>query len=202
MTQFEVIVADPAWGFADGLKKMKRQVKRSAASQYDVMTPSQIAALDVASLANPIGCILALWVPSSMLVHGINVMHAWGFCLKQTWIWVKLKKDHVKELDPNKRTRVGMGRLFRQSHEIALIGTAGKSVYPLLANKGQRSVGFDLNTGHSTKPETLQDRLDLMFPTANKIELFARRARPNWTCLGNTIDGKNIATSIHELVVG
>lgn len=201
MAKFSVIVADPAWAFNDNLKKMKRPVKRAAAAQYNVMTAAQIAAIPVADVADPLGCMLALWVPSSFLDHGLQVMKAWGFSLRQTWVWVKLKKDHAKEQDPNNSTRVGMGRLFRQSHEIALIGVSGKSVYPLLQDRSQRSVGFDINVGHSIKPETLQDRLDLMFPSANKIELFARRTRPGWTCLGNAIDGKDITQVVQELAL-
>lgn len=192
----QVIVADPAWGFNDELKKMRRSSRRSAASQYTTMSPAQIAALPVRDIADPRGCLLALWVPGSLLVQGIDVLHAWGFSLRQTWVWVKLKKDHAQESNPNNSTRVGMGRLFRQSHEIALIGVSGKSIYPFLQDRSQRSVGFDLNVGHSTKPETLQDRLDVMFPNTTRIELFARRQRPGWTCLGNAIDGADLSISI------
>jgi N6-adenosine-specific RNA methylase IME4 len=194
----QVIVADPPWGFSDGLKKMKRNVKRSAQSQYRTMTAAQVARLPVPEIVDPNGCILALWVPGSMLADGLTVMNAWGFRQKQLFIWVKLKAGHAKEPDVNKSTRVGMGRLFRQSHEIALIGTAGQSIYPLLQDKGQRSVAFDLNLGHSIKPATLQKRLDLMFPTAAKVELFARRQITGWTCLGDGIDGKDITTAIRE----
>lgn len=199
--KYQVIVADPPWGFSDGLKEMKRKVKRSAASHYRTMTAAQVAALDVPSLVDPMGCVLALWVPGSMLQDGLDVMKAWSFRQKQTYVWVKLKKDHAKEPDPNKSTRVGMGRLFRQSHEIALIGTAGKSVYPLLRDKGQRSVSFDLNLGHSIKPATLQKRLELMFPTAQKLELFARRQLNGWTCMGDAVDGVDITESILTQVV-
>ena len=38
---------------------------------------------------------------------------------------------------------------------------------------------------HSQKPEQLQDSLDLMFPQWNKLELFCRRDRLNWDCIGN-----------------
>lgn len=201
MTHYQVIVADPAWGFNDGLKKMKRRVKRSAESQYVTMTPTQIAALPVKQLADPQGCVLALWVPGSMLSHGMDVMKAWGFKHKQVFVWVKLKKKHMTEDDPNKRTRVGMGRLFRQAHEIALIGTSGKSVYRLLRDKSQRSVAFDLNQGHSIKPGTLQRRLELMFPTAKKLELYARRTRPGWDCLGNEIDGQDLKDSVANAAI-
>lgn len=196
----QIILADPPWGFDDGLKKMKRKVKRSAASQYRTMTSAQVAALPVRDLADPQGCLLALWVPCSMLEDGLMVMKAWGFKLKQIFVWVKLKKDFAKEADWNNSTRVGMGRLFRQSHEIALIATSGKSVYKLLQNKAQRSVAFDLNLGHSIKPSTLHRRLDKMFPTASKVELFARRPTVGWTVLGDGVDGKDIDVSIQELV--
>lgn len=197
--KYQVIVADPPWGFNDGLKKMKRKVKRSAASQYSTMSPAQVIALPVNQLVDPAGCLLALWVPGSMLETGLDVVHAWGFKMKQTFVWVKLKKDYAKEADWNCSTRVGMGRLFRQSHEIALICTAGKSIYPLLKNKSQRSVAFDLNAGHSVKPGTLQNRIDTMFPSANKLEMFARRQVPNWTCIGDGVTGKDIVLSIQEL---
>lgn len=92
----------------------------------------------------------------------------------------------------------GMGRLFRQCHEICLIGTRGK-IYTQLANKSQRSVGFAENLKHSAKPEGLQDSLETMFPKARKLELFARRLRPGWTCLGNEIDGKDIRDALADL---
>jgi len=198
---YQCIVVDPPWDFNDGLKKMKRAVKRSASSQYKTMTPAQVMAFPVKQLADPQGCILALWVPSVLLESGLQVVRAWDFNFKQTFVWVKLKKDYAKESDWNKSTRVGMGRLFRQSHEIALICTSGKSVYPLLQDHSQRSVAFDLNIKHSCKPDTLQQRLECMFPTANKLELFARRSLPGWTSLGDAIDGKDMQTSIREHVV-
>jgi N6-adenosine-specific RNA methylase IME4 len=200
MNDYDVVLADPAWSFADPLKKMKRTTKRAAQAQYKVMSVTEIAALPVKDLANKDGCVLVLWVPGSMLIQGLSVMKAWGFSYKQCFVWVKLKKDHAKEPDPNKSTRVGMGRLFRQSHEIALVGTCGKSVYKQLKNKSQRSVLFDLNVGHSTKPIGLHERLEIMFPGAKKCELFARSTRDGWTCLGDAIDGENLEDSIQECI--
>lgn len=206
-SKFEVIVADPPWAFDDGLKKMKKNVKRSAASQYSTLNYRDIEALQVDRLTDPAGTVLALWVPSTLLEQGFKVMHAWGFQLKQTLVWVKTKKPkrdkdgNIINVDPNDALAFGMGRLFRQCHEFALIGTSGKSVYPLLEDHSQRSVILAPNEGHSIKPEALQDRLELMFPNANKCEMFARRNRPGWTCLGDAIDGKDIRQAIQELIV-
>lgn len=187
---------------------MKSPTKRSAVSQYKTMGAKDVAALDVKSLADPNGCVLALWVPSTLLPQGFDVMNSWGFSFKQTFIWVKTKKDvtkHVKKMlaagqsvDMNELMAFGMGRLFRQTHEIALIGTMGK-VYDNLQDHSQRSVEFDINAGHSTKPELLQDRLDRMFPDVQKLEMFGRRVRPNWTIIGDGVTGVDVKESIELL---
>jgi len=70
--RYGVIIADPPWSFDDKLAKMRAPTKRSAASQYDVMTISDIMGLDIASLADPAGCVLALWVPGSFLEAGMD----------------------------------------------------------------------------------------------------------------------------------
>lgn len=78
-----------------------------------------------------------------------------------------------------------MGRVFRQTHEICLIGVKG-SLYRKIQNRSQRSVCFDICQKHSQKTEILQDRLETIFgEEANYLEVFARRQRKNWICVGN-----------------
>ncbi len=107
----------------------------------------------------------------------------------------------IGDFDINNILSFYMGRAFRQTHEIALIGKKG-NIYKHLQNKSQRSVLLDVNSKHSSKPEGLQDRLDLMFPTVSKLELFARRDRPGWDCVGNenkSTFGQDIRDSIERL---
>src|SRR5271166_34766 len=93
--------------------------------------------------------------------------------------------DNLHQVNLNEELSFFMGRLFRQTHEICLIGINNNGIYKKLRNKSQRSVMFAENLKHSAKPELLQDRLELMFPdNATFLELFARRVRPGWTCLG------------------
>jgi N6-adenosine-specific RNA methylase IME4 len=201
---FDVIVVDPPWSFSDGLKAMKKPVRRGAASQYSTLSFSELAQLDVKELADPSGSVLALWVPSTLLSTGLDLMHMWGFTFKQTFVWVKTKqsKPGAVVTNVNDVLAFGMGRLFRQSHEIVLIGTMGKDVYKKLNDHSQRSVSLDERTRHSTKPESLQDKLEKMFPNANKLEMFARRQRPGWTCVGDAIDGNDIYLALRELIDG
>lgn len=226
--QFRVIVSDPPWSFSDSLKMS--DVKRGADANYHTMTINDIKNLNVKDLADPNGCILALWVPSSLLQEGLDTMKAWGFEQKQTYIWVKTKKEPLKTLNSPLKKRIFaagwfkdtiskalakglesfnmndtlaffMGRLFRQTHEICLIGTNNNKIYKSLKNKSQRSVSFGENLRHSAKPEHLQDSLDLMFPNCNKLEMFARRTKKDWVCVGDEVcNGEDIRKSIEKLL--
>ena len=179
-------------------------MRRSARSQYNVMSPREVAELDVKSIVDPQWSVLALWIPSTLLPHGFDVMNAWGFTFKQVFVWTKTKKANLaRKIDPsstlNDELAFGMGRLFRQTHELALIGTCGK-VYEHLKNKSQRSVILDENKGHSIKPEGLQDSLELMFPEGNKLEIFGRRVRQNWTTIGDGVTNEDVRVSIQNLI--
>ena len=223
--KFDVIVADPPWSFKDSLKMS--DVARGAKANYDTMTISDIKQLDVRSICAPTGAVLCLWVPGSLLQEGLDTMKAWGFKHKQTYVWVKTKKQikiekefyrTVKGITKSVKDGMplslvltnytvnlletlafGMGRLFRQTHEICLVGISNNRVYKKLRNRSQRSVSFGENLKHSSKPEHLQDSLEIMFPECKKLEMFARRVRPGWTCLGNEIDGKDIRDALADL---
>lgn len=234
--KFQCIVVDPPYGFKD--KLLQSDVPRGASANYNTMSMLEIKQLPINTYADPDGAILALWVPSSLLQDGLDIMSAWGFKHKQTYIWVKTKKNPLsvfkkslrkaalaamklsnlsgaviknelkswavalaeRPIDFNDMLSFGMGRLFRQTHEICLIGINNTGIYKKLLNKSQRSVSFGENLRHSAKPEHLQDSLELMFPNTEKLELFARKVRPNWTCLGNEIcNGEDIHDSLKKL---
>lgn len=205
------------------------KTKRGASANYETLSIEDLKNLNVKEICED-DAILALWVPSSLLSDGLEIMKAWGFRQTQTHIWVKTKKDPLNFLwrelvqvfksAPKKGfyqlgkdilskfsldnlLAFGMGRLFRQTHELALIGVRGK-IYNHLENKSQRSVHFFPATKHSVKPEALQDMLEKMFPKTecNKLELFARRQKRGWFCIGNEVlmsRGEDIRKSLSKL---
>lgn len=203
----QILVIDPPWTFTDKLSMS--DVKRSPESQYkSVLDNRAILDLDIRDISDN-DAILALWVPSTLIEFGLQCMRFWGFEFKQTWIWVKSKKEPLGKLkkqikkslkkkekpeellklidDFNLNDCLGfyMGRIFRQTHEVCLIGIRGK-VHKNLKNKSQVSVFIGPNPKHSEKPEELQNRLEKMYPEyTNRLELFARRDRPGFICYGN-----------------
>jgi N6-adenosine-specific RNA methylase IME4 len=199
--KFSVIVADCPWSFVDHLKNS--DVKRGASSNYSTMSVDQIADIPVRDISDPTGSVLALWTPASLLWDGLVVMNAWGFHLKQCWVWVKVKKGYKTIQEPAEMLSFGLGRLGRNCNELVLIGTQGK-IYNKLKDRSQRTVFFAPNEKHSKKPEILQDRLELMFKNEEnkRLEMFARRERKGWVCLGNECPGtinEDINISIEKL---
>ena len=171
-------------------------VKRGADAQYQ-STMSDAEIIGLQDLIRPIlaeDAILVLWVPDSILKTGMEVMDSWGFQQKQILDWVKTA-DSERRLDPEEtpedlKMRFGMGRVFRNCSEHALVGTRGK-ISNILESRSERNVILAPNLAHSGKPDAAQNALDRMFPGVAKIELFARRRRPRWHSLGNECPGQH-----------
>jgi N6-adenosine-specific RNA methylase IME4 len=220
--KFNIFVVDPPYSFSDKLQMSS--VKRGAEANYNVMTNEKLFQLPIKDIVAD-DAILALWVPSSLLQLGLDLMKIYGFEQKQTWIWVKTKNNPLKDLAKYIKNNSGtinsiiskftenywfdtilsfkMGRIARNVHEIVLIGTRG-NISKHIKNRSQRTVFFDKVLKHSKKPEILQNNLDIIFPDPElkRIEIFGRRSRENWVVLGNespTTFGEDIFTSIEKL---
>jgi N6-adenosine-specific RNA methylase IME4 len=154
-----------AWGFEQTQTFVWVKTKKAE----NILKPFK---KDIKSLFNSLGLISRLSKP-------ITLQHS---------LFSTIYKDVcglLDKFDLNESLGFFMGRLFRQTHEIALVGKKGK-IYSKLKNRSQRSVLLNVSLKHSSKPDGLQDRLDIMFPdkAVLKLELFARRDRLEWTTCG------------------
>ena len=164
---FVTIVADPPWRFGDKLPGPGR----GAEKHYNTMSVEEICRFPLPLLSEDSR--LFLWRVASMQQESMDVMVAWGFKQKAEIVWKKLTK--------NGKRHIGMGRQVRMEHEVCLIGTRGK---PPTLDRSIRSV-FEAPVGrHSEKPEEFYRIVERLSP-GPYAELFARRQRPGWTCLGD-----------------
>jgi N6-adenosine-specific RNA methylase IME4 len=162
------IVADPPWRFGDALGR------RGAAANYRTLSVDQIAWHTTyrAIVTAPRNAVLFLWRVSSMQREAIALLDSWGFQLKSEIVW---EKTTVKGLD-----HFGMGYIVRAAHETCLIATRGRVP---VKHHSQRS-RFRAPVGrHSQKPEAFFDIVEGLYD-GPYVELFARRQRPGWACLG------------------
>lgn len=179
---FKVLCADPPWKFGDKLPGDARGAERN----YPCLTRRELMRFPLPPLSND--CVLLMWRVAAMLQDALDVVDAWGFEPKTEVVWLK-KTEHGERW-------FGMGRTVRAEHEICLVATSKR--LPIVKNHSVRSAfvtddlrldvaGLSDKAGrHSEKPEKFYDVVEQLFD-GPYCELFARRQRPGWTCLGNEV---------------
>lgn len=181
--KFKTILADPPWSYKTYSDKGKG---RSADNHYDCMSLEDIKGLSISSIADK-DSTLFLWVTVPFLDKGMEVIKAWGFTYKSCITWVKYKDNKLQ---------IGTGYRVRNSTEMLLIASKGKNFCPEPKDR-LPSAFLSSRLSHSEKPEEQYKYLD-PYP-GPCLELFARKKRDGWTCLGNEIDGKDIRDSLQDL---
>jgi len=172
---FRVVVADPPWQPKDKLPGKSRGAERN----YPCMSTADLCRLVMPPLTKD--AVLLLWRLASMPQDALDIVKAWGFTPKTEIVWVKLTSKGG-ELGSAK-LHFGMGRQVRASHEVCLVATRGR-VQP--QNHSTRSVFFAPVGRHSEKPEAFFDIAESLY-AGPRVELFARRVRPGWTCVGHDV---------------
>lgn len=190
--KFRTILADPPWDYKMW-GKMGRH--RSPEKHYPVLSLDDIATLPV-SLVAADNCVLLLWTTWPLLAEGSMqaILSGWGFEGKTGFPWLKLSRDMIP--------RMGTGYHARACTEPLLIATRGKPPCP---EPWERLEGvlFSKLGEHSAKPDTIYSRAELY--DGPYLEMFSRPdggleiPRPNWTRIGNEMDGLDIGESLKRL---
>lgn len=171
------VVADPPWQFDDKLPGDSRGAEKN----YRVLTVDDICRLRLPPLAAD--CHLFLWRVASMVEEAYRVVRAWGFTPKSEVVWHKLTSGGKRWF--------GMGRHVRAEHEVAIIAVRGS---PKVRDRATRSIvdvpeplGFDAKyTAHSAKPDEFFALVETLC-SGPYLEMFARRQRPGWACVGDEV---------------
>jgi len=176
MERYQIIYADPPYSYRqkqinfqsyDNGKKYLNDVTE----HYSTMTNEDIKNIPVSDIADD-DSLLFLWVTSPNLDIGIDIGKAWGFEYKTVaFVWDK------------QRTNYGFYTLSQC--ELCLVFKRGR--IPKRAITNVRQFLSEKLGEHSTKPPEIQRRIETMFPTQNKLELFARQRRAGWDCWGNEV---------------
>ena len=138
------------------------------------MKLDELKALPVTSLTAD-DCLLFLWTSSPHLDQAIELINAWGF----NWATVGFVWDKQK---------VNPGFYTMSQCELCLIGKKGKIPSPRGARNIRQFVSEERQS-HSSKPNEVRNRIELMFPTQTKLEMFARSTTDGWDVFGNEVEG-------------
>ena len=205
MKPAHVLAADAPWQFGDKLPGGGR----GASKHYSTMPVNEIQRFPLPPIADDAW--LFLWRVSAMPQEALDVAKAWGFRVVSEVVWVKAP-DVGSVGDKNKRTvldrtirsfskddgslaaaletmgnearkvTIGMGHSVRMAHEVCLIAKRGRPTRNSPLNVP--SVFFAPRGEHSAKPEAFYHLVERFAP-GPYVELFARRQRKGWTCLGD-----------------
>jgi len=165
---FHCIVADPPWQLDTGPDMMHGTGERGHDDlSYTQMSVETICALDVPRVAAP-NAHLYLWTTNRYVEAAYDVARAWKFQPSALLVWCKAPRG------------IGLGDTFRQTAEFILFARRGK----LPARRIVERTWFEWPRGaHSVKPAAFYDLVESVTP-APYLDLFSRRARPNWTTWG------------------
>lgn len=170
--KYRVIYADPPWQYSSPQHTTEEQ-ETVLETHYPTMTLEEIEALPIEDMAHD-NSVLFLWATSPLIFQIKEIIFAWGFDYKASFIWDKIKHN------------VGYYNSVR--HELLLIATRGSCLPD--SKKLHDSVISIERTEHSRKPEYFRKVIDEMYIPSrvrnDRIELFARAELPkHWDSWGN-----------------
>lgn len=176
---FKVILADPPWAY----RQNNQHCRGGAATHYRTMADEDIAALPVGDFATD-DALLVMWATWPKMDVAIDVLRSWGFTHVTAFPWIKTYAEGTPKL--------GIGMWFRGVSEFVIV--ARKGTFPVPKFPGGAPMGlavgedvqfYSTSPTHSKKPNGLHQWLDCL--PGPRLELFARREMPGWTCWGGDL---------------
>lgn len=188
---YRALLIDPPWHFKTrtALQMQNWNSRRDAEKHYSVMSPAELQALPVSTLASR-DAHLFLWTTGPCLRLAFDVIEAWGFRYSAVaFTWVKLKRRYdahqlrfaaVADAD----LHVGLGLTTRKNAEFCLLARRGSA---RRIAKDVREIILSPVREHSRKPDEARERIE-RYCAGPYVELFARDRRPGWEAWGDQID--------------
>jgi len=173
--KFEILYADPPWDYKGQTQHGGKGVSDTGGAErhYPTVTLADLKRLDVPSVTAD-DALMFMWASSPHLDQAIDLLKAWGFA----WATVGFVWD---------KQRVNPGFYTMSQVELCLIGKHGRIPTPRGARNVRQFVS-ELRGGHSEKPSEVRKRIEAMFPTQSKLELFARVRSDGWHVWGNEVE--------------
>ena len=179
--KYDIIYADPPWDYGGKMqfdKSGKKDVNvhwessifiSAANFKYPTLKTKEMMSIPIREIAKD-DCLLFMWVTNPHLQQGIELGTAWGFEYRTVaFVWDKMNHNP--------------GQYTMSYCELCLVFKRGKIPSP----RGARNIKQLIREPrgeHSEKPLKVLKSIELMFPTQDKIELFARHKPEGWDVWG------------------
>jgi len=167
--RYDIVYIDPPWDYGTQSHAMHK-------TPYPTMTEEELIGMhrDIKRITKP-RSLMYMWVPSSMIPTAIRIAEAWRFKYKTIgFVWDKQARQP--------------GHHTVSQCEVCLIFRRGRKDPTGRGSVVERQFVSELRREHSRKPDSVRDSITKMWPTADKIEIFARTQTPGWDVWGNETD--------------
>jgi N6-adenosine-specific RNA methylase IME4 len=173
--RYEVVLADPPWSYYGQQDKWG-----AAAKFYPLMADHEIRAFPMAELLTP-RSVVFVWATGPRLDFAIQCLSNWGLTYRgMAFVWVKTKLTGEPIGAQGVRPSI-----VKPTTEFVIAGSTVARGRPLpLADEGVPQVVMAPKQAHSKKPREVHERIEQLYPSARRIELFARAARTGWDAWG------------------
>ena len=179
--KFDIIYADPPWDYNGKLQfdKSSRDAERidlskkifisSANFKYPTLKTKEMMRIPIHEIAKD-DALLFMWATNPHLEQAIELGKAWGFEYRTVaFVWDKMNHNP--------------GQYTLSNCELCLLFKRGRIPRPRGARNVQQLVRCQRGK-HSEKPKEVLKRIEMMFPTQDRIELFARHKPEGWSVWG------------------
>lgn len=179
--KFDIIYADPPWDYGgklqfdksskgvDEIDLSKKIFISSATFKYPTLKTSELMKLPLHQIAKD-DCLLFMWTSNPHLAQAIELGEEWGFEYRTVaFIWDKMCHNP--------------GQYTLSNCELCLVFKRGKIPRPRGARNVQQLIRSPRGK-HSEKPIEVMRAIEKMFPTQERIELFARKKFKGWSVWG------------------
>ena len=175
---YDVVLADPPWSYTGAQDKWA-----AAAKFYDTMSDGALLNFPLEEWLSPKG-VAFIWATAPRLDFAIEFMKARGLHYRGVaFVWIKTKKDGTPMGAAGVRPSI-----VKPLTEFVIVGSRVAAGRPMkLASESVVQTVFAPRREHSRKPDAVQERIEDLYPTASKIELFARDPRPGGAAWGTEI---------------
>lgn len=175
--RYDIIYADLPWDYGGRTQHAGVGVSNtgSARAHYRTMKSPQLESFPINQIAND-DCLLFMWATSPLLHHAVALGLAWNF----QWVTVAFVWD--KQI-------TNPGYYTLSQCEQVLLFKRGKIPQPR-GTRNERQLVSEKRREHSRKPEEVRTRIERMFPTQQKIELFAREHHDGWDSWGDQLPNR------------
>lgn len=191
---FTVAVIDWPWSF-----KTHSEKGQGRSPKYEKLGIEYARAMPIPDVMR-LNSAIIMWTSGPYLFQAHDICRTWGYRYSTyAFVWAKLNKKQAGRfalVNDDAIWKMTTGYWTRANCEIALLYTRG---HPKRVSKSVRQLIVTPYDGvHSRKPEEAQDRIEKLLE-GPYLEVFARRYRPGWTCIGNELDGLDIVDSLYLL---